>query len=484
VRAAVTDVTGQIIAGTSAQIDVDLTVAEGGRAQIDAIWLREATERAIDVAAGAAHALKLDIAVVAMTTFWHSLVALRPNGTPSTAVLTWADTRSEPDALRMREHFDSDAIHQRTGCMLHPSYLPAKLAWLRRHQPDAFAPGAAFLSFAQYATSVWLGSRATSASMASGSGLLDIARSAWDDELLSALDISPAALGDIARGPELLPPLRAEYALRWPALAGVPWRAPIGDGAASNVGAGCMSQERIAVMVGTSGALRRCERAQPDLPIPKGLWRYRLDRDHVVTGGALSSGGNVYEWLRHTLRFPNPDGAEAELNRRAPGQHGLVVLPFLSGERSPGWVGDATAIISGLRLHTTPLDILQAALEAIACRFALIFDLLHSGSETIVATGGGLLASPAWMRMIADATGATVVASGVEEASLRGAALIALRDAGVVEEASLAVAPLGAAYEPRADRYEQYRAMLAVQQTLYDREVGPEGANLLARQTR
>jgi gluconokinase len=331
---------------------------------------------------------------------------------------------------------------------------------------------------------MWLGFRAASVSMASGSGLLDTARCAWDDELAAVLDIDTAALGDITPEPELLPAVTADYVRRWPRLVGMPWRAPLGDGASSNAGAGCLTGARLALMVGTSGALRRCAPTDATVPLAPGIWRYRLDRRHVLTGGALSDGGSAYAWLRETLALPDDDALEAALLTREPGEHGIVMLPFWSGERSTGWVGDATAVVAGIKRHTTALDLFQAAIEAVTYRFVLLFDALRGGGETLVATGGGLLNSPAWMQLIADAAGTPVVASAVPEASLRGAALVALREVGLASDAEIAAAPLGKAYQPRPERYDLYRAAIARQQTLYEREVGPDGVNLLARQTR
>lgn len=481
VRAALYDRDGTLVPGSLAQIDTELTIVPGGVAEIEATELRQAAERVIDKALE--HPAAASITCVGMTTFWHSLVVVGHDGEPLTPVLTWADTRSEPEALMLRELLDGHAVHQRTGCILHPSYLPAKILWLRRNAPDLSSRAGAYLSFAQYCASAWLGTPASSVSMASGSGLFNHETCAWDEELTSVLGITPSALGPFVDDPELLPPVTTDYARRWPAIAGARWRAPIGDGAASNVGSGCVDADLLALMVGTSGALRRCAVEGPDpRPIPDGIWRYRLDRRSAVTGGALSDGGNVYEWLRATIQLPEDEALERELAIREPGQHGLIVLPFWSGERSLGWVGDATAIVAGLKHHTTPLDIFQAALEAVTYRFAALYDALRAGGETIVASGGGLRESPAWLQMMADALGQPLVASSTREASLRGAALVALRDNG--EIARLPRAEGGTVFGPRLDRHDRHLIARRRQQTLYDREVGPRGVNLLARQTR
>jgi sugar (pentulose or hexulose) kinase len=84
--------------------------------------------------------------------------------------------------------------------------------------------------------------------------------------------------------------------------------------------------------------------------------------------------------------------------------------------------------------------------------------------------------------MMADVIGQPVMASPIQEASLRGAALMALRDSGVIDR--LPRASAGTTFSPRHDRHQRHLAARREQQILYEREIGPRGVNLLARQTR
>jgi gluconokinase len=362
--------------------------------------------------------------------FGHSLVALDARGRPLTPILGWRDTRSAQAAEWLCRRLDRETVHARTGAYLHPSYWPAKLAWLAETEPETFRAAARFVSFADYLR----GGETTSVSLASTSGLLDLTTNEWDAELLDALGID---------------------AERLPAIADEPvWF----DGACSNVGAGCVGRTRAALMVGTSGALRIVYDSERPQPQP-GLFLYRLDERRVVEGGALSDGGNLYDWLERTLQ--DSSGA---LGDRGPESHGLTFLPFLGGERSTGWDPDAKGAIGGLTFETTPLDLRQAALEGVAFRFAAIADLLPDVEE-LVATGGGLLADEDWIQIMADALARPVVESGVKEASLRGAAVLALERAGYEAES----APLGRAFRPRRERAEAYRSARDRQRALYDR---------------
>ena len=225
-------------------------------------------------------------------------------------------------------------------------------------------------------------------------------------------------------------------------VAGV--RPPYGDGACSNVGAGCTVRTRAAVMVGTSAAVRVVY-AAPSATPRDGLFLYRLDERRFCEGGALSDGGNLHAWLLRTLAAFEGDA----IGEREPAAHGLVFEPYLGGERSLEWDPDRRGAISGLTFATTPLDIAQAALEAVSYRLAAVLDAI-GGVDSVAVTGGGLLSNPGWVQVLADVIGRPLEVSGVEEGSARGAAVVALERAGL----PVPEAPIARVVEPRLDRHE------------------------------
>ena len=387
-----------------------------------------ATQDADDVVAAVRRVLDGEEAE-ATSCFAHSLVAVDESWNALTPILGWRDTRSAGAADWLARQLDAEAVHARTGAFLHPSYWPAKLAWLAETEPEIFRRAAWFVSFADYLH----GAPETSLSMASSSGLLDLTTHEWDEDLLATLRLDPVRLPQIADAPLWV------------------------DAACSNAGAGCTTHTRAALMVGTSGALRLLYETERPQPKP-GLFLYLADARHVVEGGALSDGGNLYAWLERTLAE-----ASGSLAERDPSDHGLVFLPFLGGERSTGWNPHARGTIHGLTFATNPLDLRQAAYEGVAFRFAAIAELLPELQE-VVATGGGLLRDPDWIQIMADALARPVAVSGVPEASLRGAAVLALARSGH----EVAEAPVTDVVHPRADRADAYRAAREAQRELYE----------------
>jgi gluconokinase len=148
------------------------------------------------------------------------------------------------------------------------------------------------------------------------------------------------------------------------------------------------------------------------------------------------------------------------------------VLPFLAGERSPGWQGHARATIHGISQATTPLEILQAGMEAVACRIALVFEKLAEllpDDLQIMAGGGAIHNSPAWLQIITDVLGRTSALAGIGEVSARGAALLAFEALGVIKDLKDIPVFIERTCYPDEERHTIYRRTIERQQRLYEK---------------
>lgn len=474
VRALLYDAQGRPLPGVQASVPTPLRTTGDGGAEVDPAALVEAVVACLAAVREQAGGLVHQVVAVAMCTFWHSLLGLDARGRPLTPIYTWADTRAARAASGLRHTLDEQAVHARTGCHFHCSYWPAKLAWLRRRRPALFRRVQQWLSPGDYILLRLFGEARCSHSMASGTGIFAQNRLDWDDELLAALGLERRQLAPLV---DLEAPLRGALPAWRQALgplAEVPWFPAVGDGAGSNVGSGCLGRERVALMVGTSGAMRVLfEAARAEAPW--GLWCYRADRRRFLIGGAISNGGNLYAWMQQALRLPSYAELERELAALAPDAHGLTVLPFLAGERNPGYAPQATGTVTGLRWHTRPVEILRAGLEAVAYRLALIYELLAphaSGEARIVASGAALLQAPVWTQIMADVLGRPVLTTLESEASSRGAALLAAEALGLLADAGAAPPAIAATYEPDPARHERYQEALERHRKLYRKMIG------------
>jgi gluconokinase len=469
VRAAVFDAQGRAVKDAQVQEAYALHTTPDGGSEIDADLLLARVWRCLDQVTAQAEALDLRVDGVAVDTFVTNVLGVDAEGRPVTPLTTYADTRSVADAAALEAELDEADVHARTGCLLHPSYLPARFRWYARTQPETFARVRRWISIGEYLEAQLFGESAVTCSVASWTGLLHRRRLTWDRLLLAALPVDAAQLSPLTDVDRPRRGLRDPFASRWPALRDVPWFPAVGDGAAANVGSGCVTPQRVALTVGTTSALRVVVEGTPD-EVSAGLWCYRVDRHRSLLGGALSEGGNVYAWMRRALRLDDPAAVEDALAALDPDAHGLTVLPFWAGERSPGWAGEARAVIQGLSLATDPIDVLRAGLEAVAYRLGLVFDGLQAEippDAQVVVSGGALPASPTWLQIVADVLDRPLVISEVAETSARGAALLALEALGALPTLAAASNLDGAAIRPDAERHAIYRRAMARQQTLY-----------------
>jgi gluconokinase len=459
---------GAAMPGLRAQSDYQVRTDPQGMAEFDPDFLLDQTARCIDEVLMRAGNLAKRIAGVGVCTFWHSMLGLDDNNVAVTPLYTWADTRPGSYASGLASNLNADEVHSRTGCVIHSSYLPARLLWLRSSHSELYRQVKTWVSPGEYLFCRLFGKPHCSISMASGTGLFDQNRCDWDAALMETLDLTADSFSPLDPSDPPATGLLPEWAARWSELSDIPWVPAIGDGASSNLGSGCVTEERIAINLGTSGAIRVLWEAD-HADIPPELWCYRLDRDRYVMGGAFSDGGSVFSWMLRTLSLDNNQEVEKALRGCQPGQHGLTFLPFLSGERSTGWRQNATATLHGIRWNTTPLNILQAGMEGVALRFSLVANILQRQfpHATEIFASGGALNSPAWAQMLTDALGQPVLILHESEASSRGAALLALRASGLLENLSDAPTPGGTLLYPDMQRHAAFLSMLERQQSLY-----------------
>lgn len=463
------DAAGREQAGFGEHLTYQLTTTPDGGVELDADQLLELCVKCLVKLHDQLQGSPIRPAAVAFDTFWHSFLGVDKDGKPTTPIVHLFDTRSAPEAKELEQKLDMRAVHARTGCRFHTSYWPAKLLWLAKARADAFAATSRWISFGEYLFLKLFGEPVASTSMASGSGLWNQQANDYDQEVLAALPIhrdqlcAPDAM-DLARQ-KLLDPYRTQ----WPLFDGIPWFPAVGDGACNNIGSGCTTVHEYSLMVGTSGAMRAIVES-PTIKIPDGLWCYRVDRKRFVLGGALSNGGDVYAWLRRTLLLPSAPEIEAALLNAKPGSHGLTLLPFFAGERSPYWRSDLRAVFSGMSLATSALDLMQAALESVSLRFREIYGLMVESlgtPKTLIASGGALLASPAWTQMMANAVECPVVSCLEHEATSRGAALLVLERLGAIPSITGVPATTGSVHRPDPPSMTAFAQMFEAERNLF-----------------
>ena len=463
-RAAVYDATATAVGGLDHVLPHEFDTRADGTVELDP---EKAVADVAQLITGLTASAKLGqrIRGVAMDTFASSLVAVDAAGRALTPCHTYADTRPVRQVEDLRKEIDEAAVQQRTGCRFHTSYLPARLRWFQQTQPSIWVRVARWLSLGEYVYARLIGQYAASFSTAAWTGMLNRLTAEWDAPLLTATGASPDQFSPLHDTPQPLADVGPSNAARWPQLSRAAWFPAVADGFVSNLGSDAIDDETMALAAATSGALRVLMSDTPPR-MPSGLWSYRVDGHRSLLGGALNDVGRVLDWGREQLSVPTQSLERllsAPPRRRLP-----TVLPFLTGERSPGWAADARAVFADVSDATTSEDLLRAAMEGVALRYGLIarqLDEVAPDVSRIVASGGVTKVASGWLQIAADVLGRPITRVAETRATLRGTALMTLE----VLAPGVARAPsaLAETYRPNPEHVAYYRDAMARQEEVY-----------------
>lgn len=360
------------------------------------------------------------------TTLWHSLLGLDKSGKPITPIYTWADSRARFDAEELRSQLSEQAVHARTGCMLRAGYWPAKLAWLQRTQKSLFRRVRTWVSPADFIQQHFTDATriAPTLSMVSATGMWNSEKQEWDQELQSYLKLDFSNQTIFNPNHATFYHLKPSYVKKFPELRETIILPAIGDGAAGTLGSG-VTQVRVgAINFGTSAAMRLMQPGPYTSPM-FGLFKYALDVNRWVLGGATSNAGSAREWALSRFRVNETQLLAKRSAKRTPLP---TVLPFLHSERAPFWNENIPAVMVGLHSNHTAEDLLEAWIEATYLHFSQILDFLESTIEhklKFIVSGGIAYSKPS-VQWLCDVLGRPCEISSEREASLRGAAIYAI----------------------------------------------------------
>ena len=411
----------------------------------------------------------------------HSMVPVDREWRPLTRALTWGDRRSISLAARIRHETDPHRLYLRTGCPIHPMYLPAKIAWFREERTEVHRQAYKYLSIKDYILHKLCGECLGDISIASGSGLMNTHQLCWDAEALELAGISEEKLPPLVSPETVLEGIAPE----WAEAMGLPVDIPIvvgaADGGLANLGTGTVAAGQMTSTIGSSGAVRLITHA-PRFDEQERTWCYVLTEGTWFVGGAINNGGIVYQWFRD--KFCREEIEQAKLMGREAydllnayaeevglGAEGLIFLPYLTGERNPYWNANARGVLFGLSLHHSRKHIARAIMEGVAFRMYSIFQALEelSGGVREIRASGGFTRSELWVQILADVYGHPIVTTVAKESSSMGAIFLAMKALGYIDSLEEAgpLVPLQTVFEPDMRNHEAYLRLYELFHTLY-----------------
>jgi glycerol kinase len=373
-----------------------------------------------------------------------TLVWERATGRPIHRAIVWQDRRTAPRCAELRAAGHEEAVEATTGLVLDPYFSGTKLAWLLDNVPGARARAAkgelAFGTIDSFL--VWRLSgdaaggapvHATDVTNASRTLLMSLDRLAWDDAMLSMLDIPRPLLPELVGSAGRIAETRGFLHLP----DGIPIAGIAGDQQAALFGQACFATGDAKCTYGT-GAFVLANIGDRPLRSRFGLltsvgWKIGAEVVFVLEGSAFIAGAAV-QWLRDGLGLIKSAAEIEALASKVPSSDGVTFVPALSGLGAPYWDPDARGVICGLTRGTTAAHLARATLEGVALE---VTDLLQAMSDDLgrplrrMRVDGGAAANDLLMQFQADVANVGIDRPTELETTARGAAMLAGVGAGL-----------------------------------------------------
>jgi len=405
-----------------------------------------------------------NIEVIAVNCTWHSLLILDSQMKPKSRIMTWAyrEAASIAQSIRDDETLTRSLFHE-TGCMVHAMYPLYKLIMMQKQ--GLIQPTDMIVDQGSYLYYRLTGELMASASLVSGTALMNTHSLGWNERSLEMAGVKVNQLPIIRKfaKSDAYAPLSGQAASSLNIRAGIPVGLPYPDGSMNQVGSGALTPGIMTLSVGTSGALRVTS-PTPILPQNPGTWCYYAP-DRYICGAATNGATNCVDWFKAsftpTMSYKDMDLMVLDADY----SHMPTFLPFLFGERCPGWQDARRGGFVGLTgTHRIP-ELYAAMLEGILFNLYQCYELLRTAAQPPreIRISGGINNSKIWLQMASDLWNQPLRVAKSSQASMMGGAAMGLAAIGIIDEPAEFKGDRGYPSEPNPEnapkireRYEQY----------------------------
>jgi xylulokinase len=350
---------------------------------------------------------RAEVSAVAVAAQQMGLVVLDEAGRPCRPAKLWNDTESAPESKRLIATIGAEAWARACGSVPLPSFTVTKLAWLLAHEPSAYARVARACVPHDWLTLRLTGRLVTDRGDASATGWWSPAEGRYRDDLLALVDGARDWRGAL---PEVLGPLEAAGTLTRHAAEQLGLSTPAGGavvaaGTGDNMGAAlgiALSPRDVVISLGTSGTVYALS-DRPTADASGSVGGFADATGRFLPLACTLNATKVTDAFARLLSLDRPAFEAAALSE-PPGAGGLVLVPFLDGERTPNRP-EATGTLVGLRSSVRPGQLARAAFEGVICGLLDALDALGAAgvntSGRLMLVGGGAR-SGAFRRIASD----------------------------------------------------------------------------------
>ncbi|MBN1400768.1 MAG: FGGY-family carbohydrate kinase [Anaerolineae bacterium] len=431
-----------------------------------------------------------EIKGVAVSSALPSLVMVDREGQPIQRAYNLMDRRATAEVHWLQENLGEERLFQLSGNRLEDHPTLVNLLWEKRHRPESFARIHKALTIDGFITLKLTGAATLNISAATFCGVAyNLRERHFDGGLLDEIGLSPELLPRLYRCTDLVGEVTPEAAEATGLAAGIPVAAGQVDCNAGWLGAGAIEVGDIQSNLGSVGNFGIIHQSDAFVFSAVGHaminFPYTVDsEDTYVTVPTTMTGGQSIRYLRdqfgqyeveveRVLGVSSYDLLNLEAEKAPVGSEGLIILPFLMGERTPIWDAQARGVIFGLSLNHGRGHLVRAMMEAVAYALYDSYRLIREAGLRInppmVLNEGGAV-SRLWRRILCDVFDLPLVlvkrrtGAPYGDAILAGVATGVLPDFGVARAWADYIEPM----EPDPANHERYTGYFELYKRLYE----------------
>lgn len=424
-----------------------------------------------------------DIKGIAVSSALPSMVMVDKVGNPVNNAYNLMDRRAKQEVASIKETIGEDEVFAISKNRLddHPEIV--NLLWEKTNRPDSFKKIDKALTIDGFITMKLTGKATGHYSGAAFYGVAyDLLKRTFNHDILSRVGIDSSLFPQLFNCYDVIGEITADAAAATGLAAGTPVAAGQVDCNAGWTGAGAISDGDIQMNLGTCGNFGIIHSA-PSFHDSMIACNYTTDSPQkpvYITIPTTTTGGGLIRWLRDALYVTEKSGTadvydliNAEANPVRPGSEGLIVLPFLMGERTPIWDVYARGTIFGLSFSHTRGHIARAMMESVAYALYDSFRMIVATGQKIngpIVLNEGGAKSILWRRIITDVFNVPTVlvknraGAPYGDAILAGVATGIFKDFSVTKQWVEHVDPL----EPNPTNHARYQDSFRVYKNLYE----------------
>ena len=406
----------------SGKKELELHSGPNGEREQEASWWIDAI---IDIFNNIPNDIKKDISAIGVSGQQHGFVPLDKDGNILTKVKLWCDTSTDKEVQEIAEAYGgNEKLIKNVGNTIKVGYTASKILHLKKTNPELFEKMDSVLLPHDYINYFLTGQIVMERGDASGTGLLNIYQSCWDQELCNIIDKALLdKLPTIVDSLSIIGTIRKEAATLLGLGQGTKVSAGGGDNMMAAIGTGIVENGKAAISLGTSGTLFTSTS------------KLFVDNDGDIASFSSSHGDwlpllctmncTVASELWRKILGLSAKEFDAIASKAPIGSEGITLLPFFNGERVPNFP-KGEGVLAGMNMSNMKIEnIARAVIEGVTFEFVSGIEKFKSqgiATDTIILTGGGSNSS-FWRQMISDMFNATVKVSTNGEAAAFGAAL-------------------------------------------------------------